>query len=130
MVSVTLASAWVVFAVWHADAAGVYSHESVEIQPGIHVVIQTCCSSGSMLTECTTQLFLDQTLSNALTTSVSPYSSRGLPGHHQRRGQHLFQLDTVDAYLRRHRRRLGCVHNYRGTNNLAVLPEPVHAFEI
>jgi hypothetical protein len=69
----------VVFAVWHADAASVYSDESVEIQPGVHVMIRTLCSSGSMLTECTTQLFLDQTLINALTTSVSPYSSRGLP---------------------------------------------------
>jgi len=44
----------------------------------IHVMIRTLCSSGSVLTECTTQLFLDQTLINALTTSVSPYSSRGL----------------------------------------------------
>ena len=40
----------------------------------IHVMIRTLCSCGSVLTECTTQLFLDQTL----TTSVSPYSSRGL----------------------------------------------------
>jgi hypothetical protein len=119
----------VVFAVWHADAAGVYSDESVEIQPGIHVMIRTLFSSGSMLTECTAQLFLDQTLINALTTSVSPYSSRGLPDH-QRRGQHLFQLDAVDACPRHHRRRLCCVNNYRGTNNLAVLPELVHAFEI
>jgi hypothetical protein len=43
----------------------------------IHVMIRTL--SGSVLTECTTQLFLDQTLINALTTSVSPYSSCGLP---------------------------------------------------
>jgi protocatechuate 3,4-dioxygenase beta subunit len=97
--------------VWHADAAGVYSDESVEnttgqtflrgyqitdssgvvtfktIVPGwysgrtihIHVMIRTLSSSGSILTEFTTQLFFDQTLTNALTTSVSPYSSRGLP---------------------------------------------------
>jgi len=32
-----------------------------------------------VLTECTTQPFLDQTLINAPTTSVSQYSSRGLP---------------------------------------------------
>jgi len=36
----------------------------------IHVMIRTLCSSGSVLTEFTTQLFLDQTLINA--TSVSP----------------------------------------------------------
>jgi protocatechuate 3,4-dioxygenase beta subunit len=34
MVSVTLASARVVFAVWHADAAGIYSDESVENTTG------------------------------------------------------------------------------------------------
>jgi len=97
--------------VWQADAAGVYSDESVEnttgqtflrgyqitdssgavtfktIVPGwysgrtihIHVMIRRLSSSGSVLTEFTTQLFFDQTLINALTTSVSPYSSRGLP---------------------------------------------------
>ena len=42
-------------------------------------MIRTLSSSGSLLTEFTTQLFFDQTLINALTTSVSPYSSRGLP---------------------------------------------------
>ena len=53
---------------------GWYSGRTIHI----HVMIRTLCSSGSALTECTTQLFLDQTLINALTTSVSPYSSRGL----------------------------------------------------
>jgi hypothetical protein len=152
----------VVFAVWQADAAGIYSDESVgnttgqtfvhgypitdsngavpfkSIVPGrysgrtihVHVMIRTLRSSGSVLTECTTQLFLDQTPINALTTSVSPYSSRGLPDTSRCRGQHLFRLDAVDACQSHHRRRLCCVHNYRGTNNLAVLPEPVHAFEI
>ena len=97
--------------VWHADAAGIYSDESVEnttgqtflrgyqitdsngavtfktVVPGwysgrtihIHVMIRTLSSSGSVLTEFTTQLFFDQTLLNALTTTVSPYSSRGVP---------------------------------------------------
>src|ERR1700687_1405095 len=54
---------------------GWYSGRTIHI----HVMSRTLCSSGSVLTECTTQLFLDQTLINALTTSVSPYSSRGLP---------------------------------------------------
>jgi hypothetical protein len=45
----------------------------------IHVMIRTLSSSGSVLTEFTTQLFFDQTLLNALTTTVSPYSSRGVP---------------------------------------------------
>jgi protocatechuate 3,4-dioxygenase beta subunit len=45
----------------------------------IHVMIRTLSSSGSVLTEFTTQLFFDQTLINALTTSVSPCRSRGLP---------------------------------------------------
>jgi protocatechuate 3,4-dioxygenase beta subunit len=97
--------------VWHADAAGIYSDESVEnttgqtflrgyqitdsngavtfktVVPGwysgrtihIHVMIRRLSSSGAVLTEFTTQLFFDQTVLNALTTSVSPYSSRGLP---------------------------------------------------
>ena len=97
--------------VWHADAAGIYSDESVEnttgqtflrgyqitdsngavtfktVVPGwysgrtihIHVMIRTLSSSGSVLTEFTTQLFFDQTLLNALTTTVSPYRSRGVP---------------------------------------------------
>jgi len=97
--------------IWHADAAGIYSDESVEnttgqtflrgyqltdangavtfktVVPGwysgrtihIHVMIRTLSSSGSVLTEFTTQLFFDQTLLNALTTTVSPYSSRGVP---------------------------------------------------
>jgi protocatechuate 3,4-dioxygenase beta subunit len=89
--------------IWHADAAGIYSDESVEnttgqtflrgyqitdsngavtfktVVPGwysgrtihIHVMIRTL--------SVTTQLFFDQTLLNALTTTVSPYSSRGVP---------------------------------------------------
>jgi len=97
--------------IWHADAAGIYSDESVEnttgqtflrgyqitdsngavtfktVVPGwysgrtihIHVMIRTLSSSGSVLTEFTTQLFFDQTLLNALTTTVSPYSTRGVP---------------------------------------------------
>jgi hypothetical protein len=36
-------------------------------------LIRTLSSSGSVLSEFTTQLFFDQTLINALTTSVSPY---------------------------------------------------------
>jgi protocatechuate 3,4-dioxygenase beta subunit len=97
--------------IWHADAAGIYSDESVEnttgqtflrgyqltdangavtfktVVPGwysgrtihIHVMIRTLSSSAPVLTEFTTQLFFDQTLLNALTTTVSPYSSRGVP---------------------------------------------------
>jgi protocatechuate 3,4-dioxygenase beta subunit len=53
---------------------GWYSGRTIQT----HVMIRTLWSSGSVLTEITTQLFLDQTLINALTTSVSPYSSRGL----------------------------------------------------
>jgi protocatechuate 3,4-dioxygenase beta subunit len=44
-----------------------------------HFMIRTLWSSGAVLTEFTTQLYLDQRLINALTTSVSPHSSRGLP---------------------------------------------------
>jgi len=97
--------------IWHADAAGIYSGESVEnttgqtflrgyqitdskgavtfktVVPGwysgrtihIHVMILTPSSSGSGLTKFTTQLFFDQTLLNALTTTVSPYNTRGAP---------------------------------------------------
>jgi len=54
---------------------GWYSGRTIHI----HVMIRTLWSSGSVLTECTTQPFLDQTLINALTTSVSPSSARGLP---------------------------------------------------
>jgi protocatechuate 3,4-dioxygenase beta subunit len=46
--------------------------------PHIHVMIRTLSSSGAVLTEFTTQLFLDQTFLDALMTTVSPYSSRGL----------------------------------------------------
>jgi hypothetical protein len=94
MVSLTLASARVVFAVWHADAASISSDESVENTTGqtflrppcpagyreriIHicVMIRTFSSSGSARTEFTTQLFFDQTLINAPTTSVSRNRSR------------------------------------------------------
>jgi len=97
--------------IWHADAAGIYSDESVEnttgqtflrgyqitdsngavtfktVVPGwysgrtihIHVMIRTLSSSDSVLTEFTTQLFFDQMLLNALTTTVSPYNTRGAP---------------------------------------------------
>jgi protocatechuate 3,4-dioxygenase beta subunit len=40
---------------------GWYSGRSIHI----HVMIRTLWPSGSVLTECTTQLFLDQTLINA-----------------------------------------------------------------
>jgi protocatechuate 3,4-dioxygenase beta subunit len=45
----------------------------------IHVMIRTFTSSGAVAFEFTTQLFFDQTLIDAITTTVSPYSSRGLP---------------------------------------------------
>jgi protocatechuate 3,4-dioxygenase beta subunit len=45
----------------------------------IHVMIRTFSSTGTALTEFTTRLFFDQKLTDALATSVSPYSSRGLP---------------------------------------------------
>jgi hypothetical protein len=50
-----------------------------------------------VLTEFTTELFFDQTLINALTTSVSPDRIARPAGHQQRGGQHRFQLDAVDA---------------------------------
>jgi protocatechuate 3,4-dioxygenase beta subunit len=97
--------------VWHADAAGIYSDESVEntsgqtflrgyqitdssgavtfktVVPGwysgravhIHVMVRTLSSSGTVLSEFTTQLFFDQAVLEAITTTVSPYSSRGVP---------------------------------------------------
>src|ERR1700722_10452962 len=43
----------------------------------IPVMIGTFYSTDSMLTECARQLFLDQTLIKALTTSVSPCGSCG-----------------------------------------------------
>jgi protocatechuate 3,4-dioxygenase beta subunit len=66
------------------DSSGVVTFKTVI--PGwytgptihIHVTIRTL-SSGSVLTEFTTQLFFDQTFLNALTTSVSPYNTRGTP---------------------------------------------------
>jgi protocatechuate 3,4-dioxygenase beta subunit len=45
----------------------------------IHVMIRTFTASGTVAFEFTTQLFFDQTLINGVTTTVSPYSSRGLP---------------------------------------------------
>ena len=45
----------------------------------IHVMVRTFSSSGAVASEFTTQLFFAQTLIDAITTSVSPYSSRGLP---------------------------------------------------
>ena len=45
----------------------------------IHVMIRTFSSTGTALTEFTTQLSFDQTLIDSLAKSVSPYSSRGLP---------------------------------------------------
>ena len=45
----------------------------------IHVMIRTFTSSGAVAFEFTTQLFFDQALINAITTTVSPYSSRGMP---------------------------------------------------
>jgi protocatechuate 3,4-dioxygenase beta subunit len=45
----------------------------------IHVMVRTFSSSGAVALEFTTQLFFEQTLINAITTTVSPYSLRGLP---------------------------------------------------
>jgi protocatechuate 3,4-dioxygenase beta subunit len=63
----------------------------------IHVMIRTRSSSGSVLTEFTTQLFFVQTLSNALTASVSPDRSRGPPDTGNAEDRDRFQLDAVDA---------------------------------
>jgi protocatechuate 3,4-dioxygenase beta subunit len=67
------------------DASGVVKFKT--IFPGwytgrtvhIHVMIRTFSSLGAVASEFTTQLFFAQTLINDVTTSVSPYSSRGLP---------------------------------------------------
>jgi protocatechuate 3,4-dioxygenase beta subunit len=98
---------------------GWYSGRTIHI----HVMIRTLYSSGSVLTEFTTQLFLDQTLINA--TSVSPYSSTRPAGHTSREDS-LYSSSTQLTLTNT----VCCAHNYRGTNNLAVRPEPVHAFEI
>ena len=92
-----------VFTAWHAYAAGIYSDESVEnttaetflrgyritdsnravtfktIVPGWYSgrIIHIDVDSNALFVR--TQLFFDQTLINALTTSVSPYRSRGWP---------------------------------------------------
>ena len=94
---------------------GWYSGRTIHI----HVMIRTLCSSGSVLTEFTTQLPLDHA------TSVSPYSSRGPPDTTSAEDSiysSSTQLALTDAVC--------CAHNYRGTNNLALLPVPAHAFEI
>ena len=104
---------------------GWYSGRTIHI----HVMIRTLGSSGAVLTDFTTQLFFDPTLIKALTTSVSPCSSRGLPDtisaedsiYSSATQLTLTNATTGGGYA---------VHNYRGTNNLAVLPEPVHAFAI
>jgi protocatechuate 3,4-dioxygenase beta subunit len=54
---------------------GWYSGRTIHI----HVMIRTRSSSGSVLAEFTTQLFFDQMFLNTLTTTVSPYRSRGVP---------------------------------------------------
>jgi len=105
---------------------GWYSGRTIHI----HVMIRTHCSSGSVLTECTTQLFLDQTLINALTTSVSPYSSRGLQDTTSTEDSIYSSSTPLTLTNASTCGGLCCAHNYRGTNNSAVLPEPVHAFEI
>jgi protocatechuate 3,4-dioxygenase beta subunit len=45
----------------------------------IHVMIRTFTSTGATALDFTTQLFFDQTLIDAIATTVAPYSSRGLP---------------------------------------------------
>lgn len=45
----------------------------------IHIMIRTFSSSGAQTFEFTTQLFFDQTLIDAITTTVAPYSSHGVP---------------------------------------------------
>jgi protocatechuate 3,4-dioxygenase beta subunit len=67
------------------DSSGVVTFKT--IFPGwysgrtihIHVMIRTLSSFGAVTFTFTTQLFFDQTLIDAITTTVSPYSSRGEP---------------------------------------------------
>jgi protocatechuate 3,4-dioxygenase beta subunit len=143
---------------WHADAAGIYSDESVEnttgqtflrgyqitdsngavtfktVVPGwysgrtvhIHVMIRTLSSSGSILAEFTTQLFFDQTLLNALTTTVSPYSSRGVPDTTNAQDG-IYSSATQLTLTKRHQRwRIHCLDNPRSSNRLVIArPRPV-----
>ena len=67
------------------NASGVVSFKT--IFPGwysgrtihIHMMIRTFSSSGAVAFAFTTQLFFDQALIDAVTTTVAPYSARGKP---------------------------------------------------
>jgi hypothetical protein len=96
----------------------------------IHVMIRTLSSTGTALTESTTQMLFHQTLIDALATSVSPYSSRGLPDTQERGRFDLFQLDAVKSRQGRHRSRICFVHNSRSPNGLAGHSKLTHALEI
>lgn len=67
------------------DASGVVDFKT--IIPGwysgrtvhIHVMIRTTTTTGATAFEFTTQLFFDQTVIDAIFTTVPPYSARGVP---------------------------------------------------
>jgi len=54
---------------------GWYSGRTIHV----HVMVRTFDSSGAVAFAFTTQLFFDQALINAISSTVAPYSSRGLP---------------------------------------------------
>ena len=64
---------------------GWYSGRTIHI----HVMIRTLSSSGSVLTEFTTQLFFDQTLLSALRKRRFSVPFAGSAGYHERSRQHL-----------------------------------------
>src|SRR4029077_12309785 len=64
---------------------GWYSGRTIHI----HVMIRTLSSSGSVLTEFTTQLFFDQTLLNALRKRRFSVPFAGSAGYHGHSTQHL-----------------------------------------
>jgi hypothetical protein len=103
---------------------GWYSGRTIHI----HVMIRSLCSSGSALTECTTQFFLDQTLINALTTSVSPYSSSRLPDTTSAEDS-IYSSSTQLTLTTATTGGYAASITIGVQNNLAVLSEPVHAFE-
>jgi hypothetical protein len=105
---------------------GWYSGRTIHI----HVMIRTLSSTGTALTEFTTQLFFDQTLIDSLATSVSPYSSRGPPDTTNAEDSIYSNSTQVKYRQRRHRGRIYFAHNSRRPNGLAAPPQLAHALEM
>ena len=91
---------------------GWYSGRTIHI----HVMIRTLSSSGSVLTEFTTQLFFDQTFLNALASTVSPYNTRGTQDTSNSEDTIYTSATTADARQLKQWRR-GC-DNSRSTDDL------------